>query len=107
MKELSKKILVQKKKYTLSKLEGNFIRMATGLLTKEVFNIAVTHSIRFKASINYFVGWKVESITFQDQIFIILWKCDRTIRTSISLYCGHYFNFIITFIHVLRGILAS
>ena len=44
--------------------------MATGRLTKEVFNFVVTHPIRFKTFINYFLGWKVESITFQDQIFI-------------------------------------
>jgi len=48
--------------------------METGLATKEVFNIVVKHPLRFKDDINYFSGWKVESIYFEVQIFITLMK---------------------------------
>ena len=84
--------------------------MATGLLTKEVFNIVVTHSLTFKDSINYFSGWKVESITFEDQIFTILMEM-RQDYTNLHLtqlfHCivATISNIVITFIHVLHGIL--
>ena len=42
--------------------------METGLPTKEIFNIVVKYAYRFKDPINYFSGWKVESISFEDQI---------------------------------------
>jgi len=48
--------------------------METGLPTREVFDIAVNHALRFKDSITYFSGWKVESITFEGQIFITVMK---------------------------------
>ena len=41
--------------------------METGLPTREVFDIVVNHALRFKDSITHFSGWKVESITFEDQ----------------------------------------
>ena len=47
--------------------------METGLPTKEVFNI-VGYGSRFKSEINYYAGWKVETITLEDQIFITLMK---------------------------------
>lgn len=58
----------------MSALEGDVKRMETGLPTKEVFNIVVNHAIRFKDSVNYFAGWNVESISFEDQIFVTLMK---------------------------------
>ena len=68
-----RKILEEKsdyktKRYTVSELNGNVIRMETGLPTNEFFNIFVKYNYRFKDSINYFSGWKVESISFEDQI---------------------------------------
>ena len=48
--------------------------METGLPTKEIFNIVVDYAAKFKDSISYYAGWKVESITFEDQIFITLMK---------------------------------
>lgn len=58
----------------MSALEVDVIRMETGLPTKAVLNIAVNHALRFKDSVNYFAGWNVESISFEDQIFITLMK---------------------------------
>ena len=48
--------------------------MEAGLPTKEVFDIVVRHALRFKDSIIYFSGWKVTSISFEDQILITLMK---------------------------------
>lgn len=74
LKELNQTVQYKRDKYTVSALEGDVIRMETGLPTKEVFNIVVKHALRFKDSVNYFAGWKVESINFEDQIFITLMK---------------------------------
>ena len=40
--------------------------METGLPTKKVFKKIVRHASNFKDSINYFRGWKVESVIFED-----------------------------------------
>lgn len=46
--------------------EGDVIWMEIGFLIKEVFNIVVNYVFRFKDSVNYFVGWNVEVISFED-----------------------------------------
>ena len=74
LKELDQTVQYKRDKYTVSALEGDVIRMETGLPTKEVFNIVVKHALRFKDCVNYFAGWKVESISYEDQIFITLMK---------------------------------
>ena len=110
LKELEHKVHYKRKRYTVSELEGNVIRMETGLPTREVFDIVVKHALRFKDSINYFAGWKVESISFEDQIFITLMKM-RQNYTNLHLaqlfHCSvaTISNIIITFIHVLHEIL--
>ena len=76
------------KHYTVSTLNQDVLRMETGLPTKDVFHIVVNYTIRFKQSIDYFAGWRVESISFEDQIFITLMK-------------------VTTFIHVLHSILFT
>ena len=60
--------------YYVSKLSPGVIRMETRRPTKEVFDVVHLHCLRFKDSINYFFGWKVRSILFEDQIFITLMK---------------------------------
>lgn len=86
--------------------------METGLPTKEVFNIVVNHALRFKDSVNYFAGWNVESISFEDQIFITLMKV-RQNYTQLHLaqlfHCGvaTISNIVITFTHVLHEIEIS
>ena len=60
--------------YSVSKLSPDIIKMETGLLTEEVFDIAHLHCLWFKDSITYFYGWKVKSILFEDQISITLMK---------------------------------
>ena len=46
--------------------------METGLPTKEVFDIGVNYTHRYKDSTSYFHGWKAESIKFEDQIFTLI-----------------------------------
>ena len=48
--------------YSASNLSTDVIRMETGLPTREVFTIVVNYISRFKDSINYYAGWKVENI---------------------------------------------
>ena len=108
LKELDQ--TVQYKRYTVSALEGDVIRMETGLPTKEVFNNVVKHALRFKDCMNYFAGWKVESISYEDQIFITLIKV-RQNYTQLHLaqlfHCSvaTISNIVLTFIHVLHKIL--
>ena len=67
-----------KKSYIISRLTAEVIRMETGLPTREGFDIVVNHALRFKDSITHFSGWKVESVTFEDQIFMTLMKIRRS-----------------------------
>ena len=64
----------QRSHYTVKSLSTEVLRMETGLPTKEVFDIVVRHALRFKDSIIYFSGWKVTSISFENQILITLMK---------------------------------
>lgn len=65
----------QRTHYSASTLTADVIRMETGLPSKEVFQIVVlNYASRFKDSLSYYAGWKVESILFEDQVFIILMK---------------------------------
>ena len=96
--------------YTVSALEGDVIRMETGLPTKEVFNIVVNHALRFKDSVNYFAGWNVESISPEDQIFITLMKLQHNytqLHLAQLFHCSvaTISNIVITFTHVLHEIL--
>ena len=99
-----------KKSYTISRLTAEVIRMETGLPTREVFDIVVNHALRFKDSITHFSGWKVESITFEDQIFMTLMKIRRSytnlhLAQLFSCSVGTIANIVTTFIHVLHSIL--
>lgn len=110
LKDLEEKSQYMTKHYTVSGLSADIIRMETGLPTKEVFDIVHLHALRFKDSINYFSGWKVESISFEDQIFITLMKV-RQNYTNLHLaqlfHCSvsTIANIVTTFIHVLHSIL--
>lgn len=64
LKGLEGELQYKSMRYTVARLEEDVIRMETGLPTKKVFNIVVNsyYALRFKDSINYFVGWNVELI---------------------------------------------
>lgn len=109
-KELEGKTEYKTKRFRVAELSDDFLGMETGLPTKEVFNIVVKHVLRFKDDINYFSGWKVEAINFEDQIFITLMKLRQNYT---NLYLAQLFhcsvstisNIVTTFIHVLHSIL--
>ena len=89
LKNLEDRLHYKNRCYTVTELPGDVIRMETGLPTKEVFDIVVRHTLRFKDSINYFAGWKVESITFEDQVFISLMKVKQNYT---NLHLAQLFN---------------
>lgn len=98
------------KHYTVSGLSAEVLRMETGLPMKEVFNIVVLHALRFKDFIVYYSGWKVESINFEDQIFITLMKLRQNytnlhLAQLFSCSVATIANIVTTFIHVLHSIL--
>ena len=109
VQDLQEQVKYKSKCYTVSELPENGIIMETGLPTKEVFKIVVRHASNFKDSINYFRGWKVESVIFEDQIFIALMKVRKN---DTDLHLVQLFNcsvvtirhIITTFIHVLHSI---
>ena len=110
LKDLEGKLQYKGMRYTVARLEEDVIRMETGLPTKKVFDIVVNYTLRFKDSISYFAGWNVQLISFEDQIFITLMKV-RQNYTNLHLaqlfHCSvaTITNIVITFIHVLHGIL--
>ena len=84
--------------------------METGLPPKEIFNIVVDYAAKFKHSISYYAGWKVESITFEDQVFITLMKLRQNytnlhLAQLFSCSVGTISNIVITFLHVLHRLL--
>lgn len=110
LKSMQEKESYKQKHYTVSGLSAEVLRMETGLPTKEVFNIVVLHALRFKDSINYFSGWKVESISFEDQILITLMKLRQNytnlhLAQLFSCSVSTIANIVTTFIHVLHSIL--
>ena len=86
--------------------------METGLPTKEVCEIVCRHVSRFKDSIAYFSGWRVESIKFEDQILSTLMKVKQNYT---NLHLAQLFpcsvstisNIVLTFIHVLHQLLFT
>ena len=112
LKSLEEQVQYKTRCYTVGELSGDVVRMETGLPTKEVFEIVVRYALRFKDSINYFAGWTVESISFEDQIFITLMKVKQNYT---NLHLAQLFNcsvatianIISTFIHVLHAILFT
>ena len=96
--------------YSASRLSEDVIRMETGLPTKEVFNIVVLYALRFKDSMNYYYGWCVNMISFEDQIFITLMKARQNytnlhLAQLFSCSTATISNIVATFTHVLHYIL--
>ena len=77
---------------------------------QEVFQIVVNYASRFKDSLSYYAGWRVESIIFEDQILITLMKLRQNYT---NLHIAQLFscsvvtisNVVTTFVHVLHNIL--
>ena len=93
--------------YSVLVLSPEVIRMETGLPTKEIFNIVVDHTAKVKDSISYYAGWKVESIAFEDQIFITLMKLRQNytnlhLAQLFSCSVGTISNIVTTFVHILH-----
>ena len=80
--------------------------MKTSLPNKEIFDIVVSYTKRFQDNINYFRGWKVESLSLKDQVLITLIKLrqDYTNLHLAKLFprsTGTMRNIVITFVHLL------
>ena len=86
-----------------------FLEWKQGSQQKKFFNIVVLHALRFKDSIIYFSGWKVEFIKFKDQIFITLMKLRQNytnlhLAQLFSCSVSTIANIVTTFTHVLHSI---
>ena len=109
LKLLKKEQEYAKKIYSIHDLKENVVCMETGIPTKNVFWIIVHYAKRFENDINYYLGWKVEGIKFEDQIFITLMKLRQNYT---NLHLGQLFscseatisNIFLTFLHVLHSL---
>ncbi|KAK0143219.1 hypothetical protein N1851_018645 [Merluccius polli] len=97
----------QRFRYSASTLEEKVLRMETGLPDRRIFNIFVGYTRRFTESIVYYAGWKVESLSLDDQVFMTLMKLRHNYT---NLHLAQLFqcssscvtNVVLTFIHVLH-----
>ena len=60
--------------YCIESLDDETLRMETGLPSKDTFSIICSYTKRFINDIKYVFGWKVEKVTFENQILITLMK---------------------------------
>ena len=67
---LKRKQEYAKRIYSAHNLKENVLCMETGIPTKKVFWIIVHYAKRFENDINYYLGWKVDDIKFEDQILM-------------------------------------
>ena len=110
LQDLKEKEKYSREQYSVRGLSSEVIRMETGLPNKEIFDIVVSYTKRFQDDINYFAGWKVETLSLEDQVFITLMKL-RQDYTNLHLaklfHCstGTIRNIVITFVHLLYVIL--
>lgn len=106
LQDLKEKEKYSRERYSVRGLSSEVIRMETGLPNKEIFDIVVSYTKRFQDDINYSAGWKVESLSLEDQVFITLMKL-RQDYTNLHLaklfHCstGTIRNIVITFVHLL------
>ena len=100
----------QRTHYSVSCLNSEVIRIETGLPTKKVFNIVLEYAAYFKETVCYYAGWKVELISFEDQIFITVMKLHQRytnlhLAQLFSCSVATVSNKVITLIHLLHGLL--
>lgn len=100
----------QRAHYSAANLSTDVVRMETGLPTKDVFQIVVNYVSRFQENINYYAGWKVDTITLEDQVFITLIKLKQNytnlhLAQLFSCSVATIANIVLTFVHVLHSLL--
>ncbi|PFX17862.1 THAP domain-containing protein 11 [Stylophora pistillata] len=108
--ELKEKESYLKRNYSSFNMDSKVINMETGLPNKEMFHIVVEYAERYRNDIVYVCGWKVDKISFEDQILITLMKIRHNYH---NLHLAELFscstatiaNIVTTFIHVLHQIL--
>ena len=94
---------------SVNNLNNEVVRMETGLPTREMLN-TVGYVKRFQADIKYYAGWRVETISLEDQVFICLMKLKQSYT---NLHLAQLFtcsvatiaNIVSTFVHVLHLLL--
>ena len=84
LRELKEQQVYQRTRYSVAAMDSEVLRMETGLPTKDVFQIVVNYISRFRNNINYYYGWRVDSIKLEDQVFITLMKL-RQNHTNLHL----------------------
>ena len=112
LQKLKKDVNYKRNNYTASSIDTETLRMETGLPTKEVFDIVVRHVNRYKDNINYFSGWKVDTISLEDQIFITLMKLKQNytnlhLAQLFSCSVSTISNIVLTFVRVLHSLLFN
>ena len=93
LSELKEQQVYQRTRYSVAAMDSEVLRMETGLPTKDVFQIVVNYISRFRDNINYYYGWRVDSIKLEDQVFITLMKLRQNYTFTWHNYLAHCFDF--------------
>ncbi|XP_011661157.1 putative nuclease HARBI1 [Strongylocentrotus purpuratus] len=110
LKDLQTTAGYRREKYSIESLTDEVVCMETGLPNKKILEIVTGYLQRFEDNIEYFSGWRVKAISFQDQIFITLMKLRQNYT---NLHLSQLFhtstatirNVVITFLHILFDLL--
>ena len=94
-------------RYSASTMKENVLRMETGLPDRAIFDILVGYTGKFKESINYYSGWKVLGVSFEDQILMTLMKLRQNythLHLATLFRCSPTVvsNVVLTFTYVLH-----
>ena len=109
LRELKEQQVYQRTRYSVAAMDSEVLRMEIGLPTKDVLQIVVNYISRFRDNINYYYGWRVDSIKLEDQVFITLMKLRQN---HTNLHLAQLFgcsvttvtNIVLTFVHVLHSL---
>ncbi|KAL2091099.1 hypothetical protein ACEWY4_013362 [Coilia grayii] len=107
---LKQKLKNFQSQYTPSRLSDEVVRMETGLPDRDCFNKVVECAVSLESSVNYRAGWKVKSLSIEDQVFLTLMKLkhnykDFHLGALFSCGEGTIKNVTQTWTEVLRGLL--
>ena len=94
-------------RYSASTMKEDVLRMETGLPDRVIFDIIVGYTGKFKESINYYFGWQVKCLSFEDQILMTLMKLRQNythLHLATLFRCSptSVSNVILTFTYVLH-----
>ena len=109
---LKQRLAYSQSRYTASRLSNEVVKMETGLPDKDCFNKIVECATSLEDSVTYRAGWKVQSLSTEDQVFLTFMKLKHNYKDfhlaaifncSISIIR----NAVLTWTDILQGLLQD